>query len=80
MLPTHGETILQWQQHVEDDRVVLGDRRLIRRAQAVADDVDGVRLFTQALGEHLCRARLVLHQQDSHECDDSVLGANRGAG
>ena len=62
----HREPVLQRQHDVEDDGVVFGNRRLVDRTFAVAHDVNGVRLLTKALREHLCRARLVFDQEDTH--------------
>ena len=63
---THRETVLQRQHDIEDDRVVLGDGRLVHRAFAVAHDVHGVRLLAKALRQHLRRARFVFDKENPH--------------
>ena len=48
------------------DGVVVGERGLVQRVAAVPGEIDRVRLFAQALCQHLSRARLILDQQDPH--------------
>ena len=77
--PADREAVLPRQQHVEHDRVVVGDRGLIARALAVPDHVHGVRLLAQALRDHPRRVGLVLYQQDAHVGGSARLGQHATA-
>ena len=65
-LAADRQSIAQRQHHIEDDGVVVGDRRLIHGLVAVADDIDGVGFLAESLREHLRRPRLIFDEQNSH--------------
>lgn len=54
------------QHDVEDDEVVHALTRPVQSLQAVVDDVHGVSLRGEALGERHGEALLVLHDQQAH--------------
>ena len=55
------------QHHVEDDRVVVGDRHELDDLAAIGRDVHGVGLLAQPLRQHPRRVRFVFDQQDAHD-------------
>ena len=56
----------EWQHHVEDDSVVVGDRDELQNLSAIRRDVHGIGLLAQSLRQHSRRVRLVLDQQNAH--------------
>jgi len=60
------QTVDEWQHHVEDDSVVVGDRDELQNLSAIRRDVHGIGLLAQSLREHSRRVRLVLDQQNTH--------------
>ena len=70
-LPAHLEAVESGQHHVEDEGVVVGNRRLVERVAAVSRHVNGVGLFAKPFREHLRGPRLILDQQHSHDVPGS---------
>jgi hypothetical protein len=64
--PADGEPVLDRQHDVENDRVVLGNRRGVDRARTVGGHIDRVGLLAQALGEHVGGLGFVLDEEDPH--------------
>ena len=61
-LPADRKSIAQRQHHVEDDGVVVVNAGFVAGRDPVTDDVDGVRLLAQPLGNHPGRVRLVFDE------------------
>ena len=64
--PAHFAAVSIRQQHVEDHGVVLVVVRALERASRVRCDIDRVRLFAEALGQHPRRIRFIFDKQHSH--------------
>src|SRR5205807_10552082 len=60
------EPITIRKQDIEQDQIVIIDRALIQGRVAITGDIDGISMFAQSFRDHLCHARLVFNQQDSH--------------
>ena len=58
------ETVAAGQQAIEDDQIVVVDRRLIERRLAVAAHVNGISVFAQAPRNHTRHARLIFDEQN----------------
>ncbi len=60
------EAVEARQHDIQQDSVEVSDRGLIQRVASAPGEIDRVRLFAQALCQHLSRPRLILDQQDPH--------------
>src|SRR5205085_11425756 len=65
-LAAYGAAVLDGQHEIENDQVVWIDGSLIESLPAIDSDIDGVSLFTQALGDKAGHARFIFHQQNAH--------------
>jgi hypothetical protein len=74
----HGEAIHARQHDIQDHDIVIGRADLDERTLTVASDVHGIRLLSEALGQHICGVRLVFDQKDTHgRCGGSIIAAAR---
>jgi Stage II sporulation protein E (SpoIIE) len=65
-LAANFKTVAARNHHVEDHQVVSIDRGLIKRIVAGVGNIDGIRLFAQALGHETRDARIVFDKKQPH--------------